>query len=188
MLSQWINGGDHNIIAVIISAIVTYAAILLFTRLAGLRSFSKLSAADFAMTVAVGSLFASTISSAKPSLLIGSAALASLFVGQWALAWLRRRSTIVSRLIDNEPLLLMSGATMIDENLRRANVTRADVYGKLREANAISYDQVLAVVFETTGDISVLHSDDPTASLEPDFLQNVIGAEQLFAEAKSEQS
>ncbi|MCA9110761.1 MAG: DUF421 domain-containing protein [Planctomycetaceae bacterium] len=182
MFSEWINGGDHNFIAVIVSAAVTYAAILLFTRLAGLRSFSKMSAADFAMTVAVGSLFASTISSAEPSLLIGIAALFSLFVGQWTLAWLRRRSRIVSRLIDNEPLLLMRGSIMIDENLRRANVTRSDVYGKLREANAITYDQVLAVVFETTGDISVLHSDDPAATLEPDFLQNVVGAERLFTE------
>ncbi len=74
----------------------------------------------------------------------------------------------------------MAGDKMIDDNLRKANVTRADVYGKLREANALNYGQVLAVIFETTGDISVLHSSDPDkATIEPDFVKNVIGHELL---------
>ncbi|MDO6471263.1 YetF domain-containing protein [Maribacter sp. 1_MG-2023] len=32
---------------------------------------------------------------------------------------------------------------------------------KLREANVLQLSQVKAVIFETTGDISVLHSDKP---------------------------
>ena len=32
--------------------------------------------------------------------------------------------------------------------------------GKLREANVLQLSQVKAVIFETTGDISVLHSED----------------------------
>jgi len=34
--------------------------------------------------------------------------------------------------------------------------------GKLREANVLRLSQVRAVVFETTGDISVLHTTDNT--------------------------
>ena len=139
-----------------------------------------MSAADFAMTVAVGSLFASTISSSTPTLVIGLTALASLFFGQWLLAMLRQHFVWFRKLVDNEPLLLMRGSTILDENLKKANIARDDIYGKLREANALNADQVLAVVFETTGDISVLHSADPDAKLEPDFFRNVTGAEQLF--------
>lgn len=160
---------------IVLAVAATYGAILVFTRLCGLRSFSKMSAADFAMTVAVGSLFASTIATGKPSLEAGILCIALLFAGQWIVAWARRCSPVVSRLVDNEPLLLMRGSTILDENLARANVTRDDLFGKLREANAFTYDQVLAVVFETTGDISVLHSPDEGARLEPDFLRNVKG-------------
>ncbi|WP_417387916.1 DUF421 domain-containing protein [Gimesia sp.] len=180
MFEKWITDQWTEIPMVLLSCLVTYAVILFYTRLTGLRSFSKMSAADFAMTVAVGSLFASTISSSTPTLVIGLTALASLFVGQWILAMLRQHFIWFSKLVDNEPLLLMRGSTMLDENLKKANITRDDVYGKLREANALNADQVLAVVFETTGDISVLHSADPDAKLEPDFFRNVIGAEQLF--------
>ncbi len=184
MLEKWTTSGWNEIPAVLLSALIAYGAILLFTRLAGLRSFSKMSASDFAMTVAVGSLFASTVATSKPSLLVGTVSLASLYFGQWLLAWLRHRFDWFSQIVDNQPLLLMRGRNMLDENLKRANVTRADIYGKLREANALNYDQVLAVIFETTGDISVLHSDDPAVSLEPDFTKDVIGAEQLFDVSK----
>lgn len=48
----------------------TYTMIGLTPRIVGLRSFSKMSAADFAMTVAVGSLFASTISLSAPTFIV----------------------------------------------------------------------------------------------------------------------
>lgn len=162
-------------LGIVLAVTATYASILVLTRLCGLRSFSKMSAADFAMTVAVGSLFASTIATGKPSLPAGILCIALLFAGQWIVAWARRFSPTVSQFIDNEPLLLMRGSTILDENLARANVTRDDLFGKLREANALNYDQVLAVVFETTGDISVLHSTEKDARMEPDFLRNVKG-------------
>lgn len=181
MFEKWITAGWNEVPMVVLSGIITYAAILLYTRVVGLRSLSKMSAADFVMTVAVGSLFASTVSSSKPVLVIGLAALATLYAGQWTLAVLRRRSQWLSKLVDNEPLLLMAGANILDANLERTNVTRADLYAKLREANALNYDQVLAVVFETTGDISVLHSGDPDATLESDFFDSVIDADLLFA-------
>ena len=46
------------------------------------------------------------------------------------------------------------------DNLKKARVTESDLRGKLREANVIQLSEVRAVVFETTGDVSVLHSAD----------------------------
>lgn len=113
MIEKWITSDWNAVPMVVLSGVVTYVAILVYTRIVGLRSFSKMSAADFAMTVAVGSLFASTVSSPSPALLLGLVALAVLFAGQWSVAWMRRRANWISRWIDNEPLLLMAGGTMI---------------------------------------------------------------------------
>lgn len=109
------------------------------------------------------------------------AALASLFAGQWLIALLLQKVRGFSTLVDNQPVLLMHVGAFLDENLRRANVTRQDVYGKLREANAPNYDQVLGVIFENTGDISVLHSSDPNVRLEPDFVSGVVDGERILA-------
>ncbi|GAA0856003.1 DUF421 domain-containing protein [Aliiglaciecola litoralis] len=180
MFEKWITSGGQLIPWVLLSVLAAYIAILLYTRIVGLRSLSKMSAADFVMTIAIGSLFASTVSLSSPSLLVGLTALAAIYFGQWLIAWARKRSKLVSRLIDNRPILLMTGNRIFDHNLALANMTRADLFGKLREANALNYDQVLAVVFETTGDISVLHSSDENAHLEADFMDSVIDAHELF--------
>jgi uncharacterized membrane protein YcaP (DUF421 family) len=171
--------GVDEVAMVLVSSVATYSLILLYTRICGLRSFSKMSAADFAMTVAVGSLFASTISSPNPTLMLGAVSLAALFAGQFTLAILRQKFDWLGTVVDNQPLLLMAGGEILDDNLAKANVTRSDVFAKLRESNTYDYDQVLAVVFETTGDISVLHADGDTDGIHPDFLKDVVGAERI---------
>jgi len=176
MFEKWISTDTTSIVAVAISAVAVYAGIILYCRIAGLRSFSKMSTSDFAMTVAVGSLFASTIASPQPSLFLGLFALAMLFFGQWLLARLRQRFSCVQSLTDNEPVLLMKGEEILEDNLRSVGVSRSDLIAKLREANVLHFGQVRAVVFETTGDISVLHASNADEKLSSDLLAGVADA------------
>lgn len=179
VVEKWMVSGVDEVAMVLVSSVATYSLILVYTRICGLRSFSKMSAADFAMTVAVGSLFASTISSPSPTLLLGAVSLAALFAGQFTLAILRQKFEWLGKVVDNQPLLLMAGNKILDDNLAKANVTRSDVFAKLRESNTYDYDQVLAVIFETTGDISVLHGDENAGRIHRDFLKDVIDAERI---------
>ena len=48
----------------------------------------------------------------------------------------------------------------IENNMQKCKVTKSDLKAKLREANVIHLSEVKAVVFESTGDISVLHGSD----------------------------
>jgi uncharacterized membrane protein YcaP (DUF421 family) len=160
------------LISIIIAAIGIYAAVILFTRIAGKRSFSKMSSFDFAMTVAIGSIIASTVLSASVSLIQGVTGLATVYFLQISAAYLRRYPFFHS-VLDNTPLLLMDGTNILEENLRKARVTKGDLRAKLREANVIKLSQVRAVVFETTGDISVLHTSDENKDLEDWLLKGV---------------
>lgn len=170
---DWVQVDTNEVFMVALSAIVIYAAILLYTRLTGLRSFSKMSASDFAMTVAVGSLFASSISNPNPTIGVALIALGCLFAGQWLLAILRAKSSSFVAAVGNQPYLLMRGDQFLRENMAETNVTEEDIIAKLREANVLNMEQVKAVIFETTGDISVLHSKDATLEIDPKILEGV---------------
>ena len=63
---------------------------------------------------------------------------------------------------------------ILEENLAKANVSKEELIAKLREANTIHFNQVFAVVLETTGDMSVMHSADQK-QLSPNMLQGVRG-------------
>ena len=49
----------------------------------------------------------------------------------------------------------MDGNTILYENLKHARVEENQLISKLREANVLNYNQVFAVVLESTNDISL---------------------------------
>ena len=172
-MEKWFEASWTSVTAICITTIVIYLAVIIFTRLAGKRSFSKMSSFDFAMTVAIGSILASTILSKSVSLIEGTVGLGMVYILQLSVATLRRSSN-VEKLIDNSPLLLMDGTKILHENLKKARVTESDLRSKLREANVLELSQIRAVVFEATGDIAVLHSKDENVELE-DWLMEGVG-------------
>jgi uncharacterized membrane protein YcaP (DUF421 family) len=96
-----------------------------------------------------------------------------LFVLQKLLGVLRSRFRSVERLLGNTPLMLVYEGEFLTRNMSRAEVTRDDIMSKLREANVVAMEQVRAVVFEATGDVSVLHTDGPEDPLELILLEGV---------------
>lgn len=171
-MEKWFEASWTSILAIVLTAAGIYMAIIIFTRIAGKRSFSKMSSFDFAMTVAVGSILATTILSASVSLIQGIVGLAAVYILQISAAILRRYSWF-KKAIDNSPLLLMDGKNILHDNLRKARVAEGDLRSKLREANVLDLSQVRAVVFESTGDISVLHTSDENRELQDWLMKDV---------------
>ena len=146
---------------ILLDAFAMLAVVILVVRLAGLRSFAKMSSFDFAVTVATGSLLATVVVNRDVSFVHGFLAVAALLLAQVAVALGRLHLPAFKHGVDNRPLLLMDGPRILDANLAAGRVTRDDLVAKLREANVSNREQVLAVVLETTGDISVLHGKGP---------------------------
>ncbi|MFN4761782.1 DUF421 domain-containing protein [Gillisia sp. Q332] len=171
-MENYFDASFQSLLVICINAVGIYAAVILFTRISGKRSFSKMSSFDFAMTVAIGSILASTILSSSVTLLQGVVGLAAVYFLQIYAAFFRRFNAF-SNLIDNKPLLLMDGPTILQHNLKKARVTNDDLRSKLRAANVLDLSQVRAVVFETTGDISVLHGAGEEKKLDDWLLKDV---------------
>ena len=85
-----------------------------------------------------------------------------LFCAQWIIARVRCHFPQSLKWLDNTPLLLMEDGKFNEINMKKANVSENDILAKLREANAYDLNKVHAVIFETTGGISVLHGDNFT--------------------------
>ena len=172
MTENWLSTSWTEVWLVVVSAIAIVLTLVAVIRVVGLRSLSKMSSFDFAVTIALGSVLGG-VAASSTSLLNGKIAVGALLATQTTIALLRQR-TSAGVIVDNTPMMLMRDGQFIDETLRHTRVTRADVLAKLREANAIRLDQVHAVVLESTGDVSVLHGDGPVDDL---LLDGVRGAD-----------
>ena len=134
--------------------------IIAVTRFIGLRSFSKMTAFDFVVTVATGSLLANAaVATSWSGWFQPVLSIFALLGTQACLTYIRRKSESVRNLIENEPLILFHDGTWNEKNLTKTRTTKGDIWAKMREANVLSLDEVRAVVLETTGDVSVLHGD-----------------------------
>ena len=144
--------------------------VILLTRIVGLRSFSKMTNFDFVITLAMGTVLAGMgRASDWQGFTQAAIVMFALFAGQWLIARTRKVSDTFEETIQNDPVLLMVDGRICHEALKETRVAQSDVIAKLREANALNFDQVRAVVLETTGDISVLHGDN----LDPAPLEGV---------------
>ncbi len=150
------------------SALAIYVLLIAFSRVIGPRAFSQMTAFDFAVTVALGAIVGSTAAGAV-GLPAGLLALTSLFAFRGTVAITRRHG--LARLVDNRPLLLVRDGRFHSDNLRRAKITRDDVYEALRLNGTTSLEQVAAVIIERNGELSVLPVGSP---IDRQLLDNVI--------------
>ncbi|KKL75158.1 hypothetical protein LCGC14_2057700 [marine sediment metagenome] len=148
---EWIYSSDDPIFQTLIGCAIIFVVIIILTRIVGLRAFAKFTVYNFAFTVAIGSIISSTLTSST-TLDHGSITIAGLLTIMFAFSTLQRTSPSLSRIISNAPLLLMDG------NLKYARIEEEQLITKLHEANVLNYDQVFAVILESTGDISVMHA------------------------------
>lgn len=161
-----------DLVNVLFESVVIVVAVVLVTRLNGLRSFSKQSSFDFPITVATGSVIATTVAGQQTPLAIGVAAVVGLFAVQAIIALVRMWSSAAETVVDNRPLLLMEDGQIHESALRAARMTREDLVAKLRMANVADPAEVRAVVFESTADVSVL-TGPPDRRIHPLLMENV---------------
>lgn len=178
MIEDWLWAPLPDLAMVVISAIVIYVGVIVATRLTGLRSFAQFSSFDFAMSIAVGSLISTSLLMEDPPLLQGIVGLASIYGLQKLLAVMRERPG-VAKLVDNTPTLLVHHGEIMEENLRKTAVTKQDLRSLLRRHNVCGLDEVRAVILETAGDVSVLHSADADRHVDPWLMQDVVGGDQF---------
>lgn len=156
---DWIYSNDDPLFQTLIACAIIFMVIIVLTKIIGLRAFAKFTAYDFAFTVAIGSIISSMLTSTT-SLAHGSIAIAGLLLITFSFSHLQRKFSLLNKIISNTPLLLMEGSTILYENLKFARIEEDSLISKLRGANVLNFDQVIAVVLETTGDISVMHASN----------------------------
>ncbi|PQJ78603.1 DUF421 domain-containing protein [Polaribacter porphyrae] len=169
---EWIYKIDDPLLETIFASFLIFLIIIIYTRIIGLRSFAKFTAYDFAFTIAIGSIISSILTSST-TLVHGAIAIASLLGLTFLFSFLQKKSSAISSLLSNKPLLLMDKDQILYDNLKKGRIEKSQLIAKLREANVLNFKQVEAVVLESTGDISVLHTSDKNIKLDKELLEEV---------------
>lgn len=156
---EWIVGSWRSLGFVALSTVLIYGSVVLGLRVGERRTLTELTAYDFAVAVALGSIIGRTATEPRPSYVQGLTAMVVLIASHQALSWARARSTRVRHVIERPPLPLIVDGQVDDAGLARARVVRDDLDVVLREHGLTDAGQVRLLVLEPRGAFSVVTSD-----------------------------
>jgi uncharacterized membrane protein YcaP (DUF421 family) len=155
-LERMLFGGWESLLRTLVVGVLAYVVLVVFLRLSGKRTLTKLNAFDLVVTVALGSTLATVLLSKDVELTDGALAFALLIGLQFAVTWSSVRARWVRQLVTGEPLMLLFRGECLPAAMRRARVTEDEVRAAVRSAGLASLGEVEAVVLETDGSLSVV--------------------------------
>jgi uncharacterized membrane protein YcaP (DUF421 family) len=144
----------------LVVGILAYIALVLFLRVSGKRTLSKMNSFDFIVTIALGSTLATILLSKKVALAEGLTAFLVLIGMQYLMTFLSVRSAVFKRIIKAEPDLLFYNGDFIKEAMKKKRILEVEVLQAARTNGISSIKQVEAVVLETDGSISVIKKSE----------------------------
>ncbi|WP_027136073.1 DUF421 domain-containing protein [Geminicoccus roseus] len=149
----------YGLLRVLVVGTIAYVGLILVLRISGKRTLAKLNAFDLVVTVALGSTLASVLLTKSVALVEGMLGFVLLISLQYLVAWLSVRSSRFSALVKSEPTLLLHRGRFLEGALREQRVTRQEVLSALRGHGAAEPGDVVAVVLETDGTLSVINGN-----------------------------
>lgn len=147
---------------------LAYAALIVFLRLSGKRTLTKLNAFDLVVTVALGSTLASVLLDKSITLAEGAVAFGLLILLQYILTWSSVRWRPFEKAVKSEPTLLFHRGEFLSEAMRRQRITQSEVLSAVRSSGKGDVRGIRAVVLENDGSLSVIpeSSNEGGVSLE----------------------
>lgn len=151
--------GWDSALRTLVVGTLAYVALIVFLRISGKRTLTKLNAFDLVVTIALGSTLATVLLSKDVPLVDGLVAFALLIGLQFAVTWTSVRWRWVRRLVTGEPVLLLHRGAVLPAAMRKARVTEDEVRMALRAAGLADHGDAEAVVLETDDSLSVVGRD-----------------------------
>ena len=134
---------------------ILYLILIAVIRLMGKRQIGQMEPSEFVVTMLVANLAAIPMQDGGIPLLSGLVPILTVLGVEMVLSVLSLRSILVRRLLCGKPVILIENGKIIQNNLRRTNITLDELTGHLREKDVLSIDQVQYAILETSGDFSV---------------------------------
>ena len=163
---------SFSLMRILVVGTLSYIFVVLILRVSGKRTLSKMNAFDFIVTVALGSVLGSILTSQDIALLDGILAFGLLVFLQFLSTWLSVRSDWFNSLIKSTPKLLYYKGRYDKLAMKKERIPKQEILQAVRSQNYVSMENIHAVVLETDGTFSVLENH-PEKNIQNSSLENI---------------
>lgn len=155
-MEQFFFDGWLTLIRTLVIGILAYFSIVILLRISGKRTLSKMNQFDFIVTVALGSVLASSMLSKSIPLVEGILAMVILIFLQYIITWLSVRKEYISQMVKSSPVILLYKGKFLTKELEAQRITELELLSKVRQKGLGSIEEIDAIVLETDSSISII--------------------------------
>jgi uncharacterized membrane protein YcaP (DUF421 family) len=135
--------------------IMLYLILILVIRLMGKRQIGQMEPAEFVVTMLVANLASIPMQDGGIPLFSGVVPILTVLGLELTLSFLVMKSVVFRRFLCGKPVILIENGNILQENLRKTNVTLDELTGHLREKGVLDLHSVQYAILETNGNLSV---------------------------------
>ena len=135
--------------------LVLYTALIFAIRLMGKRQIGQMEPSEFVVAMLVADLAAIPMQNGAIPLVNGLVPMLVVMGLELILSHLSLRSIRLRKLLCGKPVILIDNGKILQENLRRTQVTLDELSGHLREKDVLDIQTVQFAILETNGNLSV---------------------------------
>jgi uncharacterized membrane protein YcaP (DUF421 family) len=149
--------GIHSpFLLIILRCVVVYVALLLGMRLTGRRQLGQMTPFDLVLILLISNAVQNAMVGPDNSILGGLAAAATLLALNWLTNRARDRSPDLRKVLEGEPILLVSDGRFIEGHMKLAQLTEDLVLQSAREHGFETLAEIHMAVLEIDGTISIV--------------------------------
>lgn len=140
----------------VVRVMVVYVAFLIALRMSGKRELGQFTIFDLALVLLAANALQPAMTGPDASLPGAAIIIATIFVLNRVIAFLRRRVPFVKRLLEFPPAVVGRDGHWIDKTIDREDLDEEDLDAALREHGLESVEQMRLAVLEPDGSISIV--------------------------------
>lgn len=148
----------------VIRAIAIYLFLVIALRLVGKRELSQLNTLDFVVLLAVANAVQNGLIGADNSVTGAVAGATVLFLVDGALAFVLYRNSRLQRVVEGTPTVLIEDGQVLEDALRREEMTRDDLLVEIQSAGAATLDEVRTASLQPSGKVIVVPKETNQAT------------------------
>lgn len=143
--------------------VISFVTLFVFIRISGKRTLAKFNAFDFVVTITLGSVLAYMML-AQVNLTEGVVVLFLIIGLQLLFAKFSQKSVFMEKLLNSSPKLLFYNGSFLKKSMKQELVTREEILASIRQKGIENIDEVMAVVIEANGDLSIIKKPDRSST------------------------
>jgi len=137
-------------------AIALYVFVVFVMRMIGRRELSTLTPFDLVLLIVLGDAIQQGLTQDDYSITGAVVAVSTLAIMQVITSYISYRVKPFRKILKGEPIILIEGGKLLNQNLRRERITADDVAEEMRTQQIAAFDQVQWAILESNGTISFI--------------------------------